>query len=129
MRAVAAAWAGVVTGLFLGAAGCALGDGAAEAGVRRVEVVMTERGDREYVFEPASVAVRPGERVMFVLRNRGRLAHEFEAPELGLEELVVPPGKERRVRWSAPARAGRYEVMCDLPGHRERGMVMTVVVE
>lgn len=118
----------MVASLAALAAGCGRPSGEEEGGVRRIEVVMTEKGPSEYAFEPKRIAVAPGERVEFVLRNEGKEEHEFEGETAGLEEVVVPPGKERAVAWTAPRKAGTYEIVCDLPGHRERGMVMAVEV-
>lgn len=89
---------------------------------------MTEKSATEYVFEPKQIEVRPGERIKFVLRNEGVEEHEFEGETVGLEEVVVPAGKERAVVWTAPKKTGSYEIVCDLPGHIAKGMVMDLVV-
>lgn len=89
---------------------------------------MTERSDSEYVFEPKAITVNPGEPISFLLRNEGAEEHEFEGETVGLEEVVVPPGKERAVAWTAPRKPGTYEIVCDLPGHKAKGMVLTVEV-
>ncbi len=83
----------------------------------------------EYAFTPREITVRPGERIRFVLINAGRLDHEFESDEAGIEEVVVPPGATRRITWAAPRSPGQYRLVCDLPGHAERGMTGKIVVE
>lgn len=115
---------------ILGVAATAAGCGQASStqgdaeGPRTVEVAM-----KEYSFVPGNLSVRPGEKVRFVVTNRGREDHEFEGEEIGLEEILVPPGRERETNWTAPQRPGAYQIVCDLPGHRERGMVMEVTVQ
>jgi len=83
----------------------------------------------EYFFRPERVTVAAGERVTFVVRNEGRLDHEFESDEAGIEEVLIPPGKTRRVNWQAPDKPGSFPVYCDLPGHREKGMEMILEVK
>lgn len=80
--------------------------------VRAIEITMVE-----YRFDPAVVAVKPGESVRFRLINRGSLEHEFESHELKLAEVIVQPGETREVAWSAPATPGEFTFLCDIPGH------------
>lgn len=120
---------GVMAGLAVLTAGCGRPFTGEGAGATRIEIVMRERSAKEFVFEPKHVTVAPGQRIEFVLRNEGKEEHEFEGETAGLEEVVVPPGKERAVVWTAPGKAGSYEIVCDLPGHREKGMVMAVDVK
>lgn len=101
--------------------------GGAGAGPREIRVAAFENGDK-MGFDPARIPVRPGERVRFVVENRGTQDHEFEGEEGGLEEIVVPPGKTRTVEWTAPRNPGEFEFVCDLPGHKEAGMVGTIVI-
>lgn len=119
----------ILTGLAVLAAGCGRPSSEQGGDTRRIEVVMTEKGANEYVFEPKQISVRSGERIEFLLRNEGKEEHEFEGETIGLEEVVVPAGKERAVAWMAPQKTGVYEIVCDLPGHREKGMVMAVEVK
>ena len=79
-------------------------------------------------FEPKVIKVAPGQEVTFVVKNEGDQDHEFESDEAGIEEVIIPGGRERRVNWTAPSRPGRFPVYCDLPGHREAGMELTVDV-
>ncbi len=79
-------------------------------------------------FEPKLIKVAPGQEVTFVVKNEGNQDHEFESDEAGIEEVIIPGGRERRVNWTAPSRPGTFPVYCDLPGHREAGMELTVDV-
>ena len=99
-------------------------------------------------FSPAEVQVRAGERVRFVLVNKGKLEHEFvlgtmahlkqHAKEMnehaGMKmehrekgEVEVPPGESRTLDWRF-ARPGTVYYGCLEPGHFEAGMVGKVVV-
>lgn len=92
-------------------------------------------------FEPASIQVKQGETVRFVVRNAGQIKHEMN---LGTEkELLehlevmkkfpnmehdepymthVPPGKTGEIVWTFN-RAGRFEFACLIGGHYQAGMV------
>ena len=107
--------------------------------------IAIETSDR-LRFTPAEVSVRKGEIVRFVVRNSGKLMHEFV---LGtMEELKahaqmmqkhpamehdaphmahVAPGRARSVTWRF-TEGGEFYYGCLVPGHFEAGMVGRVVV-
>lgn len=88
---------------------------------REVRLILSE-----HRFEPARVEAKAGERLRFVLENRGQVDHEFESEAARIEEVTVPPGRTRAVEWTAPARPGDYEFECDIAGHA--GMKGTISV-
>jgi len=96
-------------------------------GGREIPVVADETVGK-MSFEPKVIKVAPGEEVTFVVKNEGDQDHEFESAEADIEEVIIPKGRERRVNWTAPSRPGTFPVYCDLPGHREAGMELTVDV-
>jgi uncharacterized cupredoxin-like copper-binding protein len=96
-------------------------------GGEEIPVVADETADG-MSFEPKMIKVAPGQEVTFVVKNEGAQDHEFESDEAGIEEVIIPAGRERRVNWTAPSRPGTFPVYCDLPGHREAGMELTVDV-
>lgn len=83
----------------------------------------------EFKFEPSEVWVKAGETVRFVIVNTGSVDHEFESDAARIEEVTIPPGRQRAVRWTAPARPGEYSFVCDISGHREAGMTGKIIVE
>ena len=101
------------------------------SGGNEIPIMADERADGTMFFEPKVVTVRTGEKVTFVVTNQGKNDHEFESieeGEAGIEEVLIPAGKTRRVAWTAPSKPGTYPVYCDLPYHRELGMEFTLVV-
>jgi uncharacterized cupredoxin-like copper-binding protein len=115
-------------------------------GGRVVQIVMTET-DSGMAFTPTLIEVRQGEQVQFVLRNGGELDHELvigtvEANRRHAEEMASHPDMAHEdpnakrlgpktsgvLRWQF-TRAGTFEYACLIPGHREAGMVGTVVVK
>lgn len=115
-------------------------------GSRIVEIVMTET-DSGMAFAPERIEVRRGEQVRFFLRNGGELDHELvlgtiETNRRHAEEMAnhpdmahddpnakrLGPKASGELRWQF-TRAGTFEYACLIPGHREAGMVGTVVVK
>ena len=113
---------------------------------RVIQVVMRE-GDGKMLFIPDRVELKRGEQVRFVLRNNGDLEHEFVLATTAenlkhAEEMKKNPDMEhddpnaRRVAAKKSGdlvwrftRAGQFEFGCLIPGHREAGMIGTVVVK
>ena len=107
--------------------GCSLTE---VSGGEEITIVAGERSDGMF-FEPAEVAVAPGATVTFVIKNEGKVDHEFESieeGEAGIQEIIIPPGATRRVSWTAPSEAATFPVYCDLPGHRAAGMEIALKV-
>jgi uncharacterized cupredoxin-like copper-binding protein len=115
-------------------------------GGRTIQVVMKET-DSGMAFTPEHITVRKGEQVQFVLRNGGELEHELvigtvEANNEHAQAMAAHPDMAHEdpnakrlgpktsgvLRWQF-TQAGTFEYACLIPGHREAGMVGTVVVE
>jgi uncharacterized cupredoxin-like copper-binding protein len=113
---------------------------------RVVQVVMRE-GDGRMMFVPDRVEVQKGEQVKFVLRNNGDIDHEFviatveenlkhaqemkQSPDMQHDDpnaRRLAPKKSTDLVWRF-TKAGQFEFGCLIPGHREAGMIGTVVVK
>jgi uncharacterized cupredoxin-like copper-binding protein len=117
--------------------GAAIGEpGDPAKAARTVEVDMTDA----MRFNPASVNVKQGETVRFVVRNSGQLKHEFvlgtdkalkehyelmkKFPEMEHADpnmVTVQPGKTGEVVWRF-TQAGKVQFACLQPGHYDAGM-------
>ncbi|MDP2950684.1 MAG: cupredoxin domain-containing protein [Chloroflexota bacterium] len=100
------------------------------SGGEEIPIVAGERDGQMY-FEPKVVTVKAGSKVTFVIKNTGKVDHEFESiepGEAGIDEIIIPPGRTRRVNWTAPSKPATYPVYCDFPGHRAAGMEFTLEV-
>ncbi|MFZ5679167.1 MAG: cupredoxin domain-containing protein [Pseudomonadota bacterium] len=143
----ASAWAGA------GPAGHSHGEGfsAGEPGdpkkpARVVQVTMGEM-DGKMMFMPAKVEVKKGEQIKFVLRNNGELDHEFilattaenlkhgeamkKSPDMEHDDpngKRLAPKKADEIVWKF-TKAGEFEYGCLIPGHREAGMIGTIIVK
>jgi uncharacterized cupredoxin-like copper-binding protein len=109
---------------------------------RTIEVGM---GD-DMRFTPDHIEVSRGDTVRFILRNRGRLLHEFvigtrqelddhaalmlKFPSMEHDEPYmahVAPGETGRIVWNFN-RAGEFHFACLIAGHYQAGMVGRVTV-
>lgn len=77
-------------------------------------------------FEPKDVTIPANTDVTFVLPNEGVTMHNFSIPDLGVS-VDIQPGETKEVVVNAPA--GTYAFDCNVPGHKEAGMVGTLTVE
>lgn len=111
-----------------------------------VQVTMGE-SDGKMLFIPARFEIKKGEQIKFVLRNNGELDHEFvlanTAENLEHAEAMkkdpnmahadangrqLAPKMTSEIVWKF-TKAGEFEYSCLIPGHREAGMVGTIVVK
>jgi uncharacterized cupredoxin-like copper-binding protein len=109
---------------------------------RTIEVGMADN----MRFTPERIEVRRGETVKFVVRNTGKVMHEFvigtKAENAKHAELMVkfpnmehdepymahvPPGKTGEIVWTFN-RAGEFEFACLIAGHYQGGMVGAIKV-
>ena len=97
-------------------------------------------------FKPASIRVKRGETIRFVVRNTGKQKHEMvlgtikelkehaelmrKFPEMehaDPNQVSVEPGKTGELVWNF-TKAGTFDFACLVPGHFEAGMVGKVRV-
>jgi uncharacterized cupredoxin-like copper-binding protein len=76
-------------------------------------------------FEPKEVTIPANTDVTFMIANEGVAPHNFSIDELGID-IDLPVGATEEVVINAPA--GEYEYYCNVPGHKEAGMVGTLIV-
>ncbi|MGE0733913.1 MAG: plastocyanin/azurin family copper-binding protein [Alphaproteobacteria bacterium] len=113
---------------------------------RVVQVVMRET-DGRMIYVPSRLEIRKGEQVRFVLRNVGVTDHEFilatvaenlkhaeemkKNPDMEHDDpnaLRLAPNKAGELLWQF-TKQGEFEFGCLIPGHREAGMIGTIVVK
>ena len=116
--------------------------GNAKAGMRSITITMTDN----MRFTPDRIDVRQGETVKIVLKNSGKMLHEFvlgtkkeldehavlmlKFPTMEHDEPYmahVPVGKTGQIIWTFN-RAGDFEFACLIAGHYQAGMVGKVKV-
>jgi plastocyanin len=118
-------WLGVAsgTGTLLALGGIVLlsadheGEG---GGLAPVSVSMSE-----YAYGPVEIQAEPGQEL--AVTNHGAIPHNLLILELA-KGIELASGGRGTLALPDDATVGTYEVICDLPGHREAGMVGTLVV-
>lgn len=109
---------------------------------RTLRITMDDR----MRFTPASLEVRRGQTVRFVVSNRGKVLHEMvlgtadelekhaelmrRFPDMEHDEpnmVHVAPGASGEIAWTFD-KPGTFAFACLIPGHYEAGMVGKVVV-
>ena len=136
------------------------GHGQAAAAVKKEQTAWGIAGDKRQVsrtvqvgmgddmrFTPASLSVKQGDTLRFVIHNRGRLMHEFvlgHKPALDEHAALmlkfpdmehdapytahVAPGKTGDIIWTFN-RAGDVDFACLIAGHYQAGMVGRITVQ
>jgi uncharacterized cupredoxin-like copper-binding protein len=98
-------------------------------------------------FSPSDINVKQGDTIRFVLRNNGKILHEWvlgtepelkqhaemmrKMPDMKHDEVHmvhVAPGETEAVVWHFN-RPGIFKFACLMPGHFEAGMSGTVIVK
>jgi uncharacterized cupredoxin-like copper-binding protein len=116
--------------------------GEAKEAKRSIDVGMADN----MRFTPDRIDVRQGETIRFVVKNTGKVMHEFvigtkaengkhaelmvKFPNMEHDEPYmahVPPGKTGEIVWTFN-RAGEFEFACLIAGHYQAGMVGTIKV-
>ena len=118
-------------------------EGDSKKAVRTVRVDMSDK----LRFTPASLTVKQGETVKFVVKNSGKLMHEMvlgtmqelkehaammlKHPTMEHDEPYmahVAPGKTETMVWQF-TKAGEFYYGCLVPGHFEAGMIGKLTVK
>ena len=99
------------------------GPGPSEA----VPITVVTIEAREFGFSPAALTIPATGATRIVVKDAGRIVHNFTIDALDVQ-IVVPPGGSGEVTLVDPA-PGTYQFHCSISGHKEAGMVGTITVE
>ncbi|HEU5099347.1 MAG TPA: cupredoxin domain-containing protein [Roseiflexaceae bacterium] len=105
---------------------------------------------KEFGFAPAQLTVTAGQPVELIFQNTGAVEHDWSVREIDLAgnptatevsgghmtgdmhdtpKLHVAAGPNAQTKLTfTPSKAGTYEVLCTVAGHKEAGMVGTLTV-
>lgn len=81
----------------------------------------------DIAFEPDAVTIPANADVPVALPNNGAGEHNFSIDELDISVDQAPGAQDQQT--TINAEAGSYEYYCNVPGHRQAGMVGTLTVE
>lgn len=102
----------------------ACGGGGGGGGGAGLNVTVT---NTEFKFDPATINATPGQTINLTVRNAGSIQHTWVLQAANVK-LTIDPGQSVSKTFTAPA-AGTYVIECDIPGHKEAGMVGQLVVK
>jgi uncharacterized cupredoxin-like copper-binding protein len=80
----------------------------------------------DLAFNPSSLTIPSDTDVTINLHNKGALPHNFSIPSQNIS-VDVGAGESQSVTLNLPA--GTYDFDCNVPGHKEAGMVGTITAD
>ena len=89
-------------------------------------VVEVEVRSRGFSFTPNEIEVNLGDTVRVTYVNGGG-RHDWVLDEFDVATAVISGGQSETVEFVAD-QAGTFEFYCSVPGHRQAGMVGTLIV-
>ncbi|MCC7358154.1 MAG: cupredoxin domain-containing protein [Anaerolineales bacterium] len=113
----------VALGVALTISGCSGGAAATPAGADFTVGAMDT-----FKYDPAALTVKAGEPVTIILDNKGVLEHNFVIDDFNLHVGPVAGGAKSEAHTFTPTTPGTYTFYCDVPGHKEAGMIGTLTV-
>lgn len=90
------------------------------------EITIVAGKPTELQFNPSQVTIPAGTDVKVTLHNEGALPHNFSIDALNIS-VNLNPGETKEVTINASA--GTYDFYCNVPGHKEAGMVGTLIAQ
>jgi plastocyanin len=78
-------------------------------------------------FEPDTLTIPANVDVTLVIYNSGMLEHDFVIDAAGINSGAIAGGQSVDLTLNLPP--GTYQYYCSVPGHKEAGMVGTLIVE
>jgi plastocyanin len=110
-------------------AGCGGEDASDETSAAPGGAAQTvEIRESEFALEPASVNLDSAGTYTFRAVNEGSVEHALELEGNGVEEETETIGRGESAELTVELAAGTYELYCPVDGHKDQGMVGSVVV-
>jgi len=81
----------------------------------------------DLAFEPKDFTIPANTDVTVNLTNKGAAIHNFFQPDSGADTGQVNPGTSATAVVNLPP--GTYQYWCDIPGHKDAGMLGTITVQ
>ena len=98
-----------------------------EVPIPDVTVVTVEMGG--FTYQPSMITVKEGETIRLVLVNNDTVqAHSLVIRDLYFKSHQVQPGRTAEFTLKA-SHPGSFKFYCDVPGHKDAGMVGAIRVE
>jgi nitrite reductase (NO-forming) len=90
---------------------------------------ITVKGTNTLQFEPAQLTAKANAPIRVTLDDTGSaLVHDFVIDNVGGQKVQIKAQPSAKASGQFTAQPGTYQFYCSEPGHREAGMVGTLVV-
>lgn len=94
-----------------------------------VKEITVEMGNGGWKFSPDKIEVAKGEKVKVNLVNKDAAQpHSFVIGALNAKSQQIAAGKTGTVEFTA-SKTGEFDIICDVPGHKDAGMVAKLIVK
>ena len=113
----------LAVGLILAACGGGSTSGGAAAGTE-VKVGLID-----FAYTPKTVEVPADKKFTLVVTNTGSVEHDFVVDALKINVAGVLPNGKPKTQEIGPLKAGTYDLYCAVAGHKQAGMIGTLVVK
>lgn len=80
-----------------------------------------------FYFVPNKITVNKGDQITFVMTNAGGV-HDLVIDELSIKTPVIHTGDAATVTFTV-SKTGSFVYYCDIPGHKAKGMLGTLIVQ
>jgi uncharacterized cupredoxin-like copper-binding protein len=82
----------------------------------------------EFAFAPSTITVQKDQAVEIVFKNTGKFPHNLAIADLNVKTDTIRPGEQTSVKFT-PNNIGKFTFICTVPGHADKGMTGTLVVQ
>ncbi len=82
----------------------------------------------EFAFNPSTINAKVNEPITVTFKNDGTYPHNFTISELNVKTKTIQPGEEDTITFT-PTKTGSFIYLCTVPGHADRGMKGTLIVQ
>lgn len=82
----------------------------------------------EFAFTPSTITVKKGQSVKITFKNTGAYPHNFTLADLNVQTKTIQPGEQDTITFT-PVKTGSFAYICTVPGHADKGMKGTLIVQ
>ena len=93
------------------------------AAVNKITVSGTE-----FAFSPSTITVKMGQSVAITFKNNGTYPHNLTISDLNVGTKTITPGQQDSFTFT-PTKIGSFPFICTVPGHADKGMKGTLIVQ
>jgi len=82
----------------------------------------------EFAFTPSTPTLKKGQPAEITFKNNGAFPHNLSIADLNVKTKTIQPGEQDTIKFT-PDKTGQFAFLCTVPGHADKGMKGTLVVQ